>query len=216
MLPFLFGERGGTISFKFLRLWSWTFSKLNFIAYEIDGRENIKLNQSYIYVCNHTSYLDIPGLCLAIPTQFRPLAKIELLKIPIFGWIAQYASITVDRTNKESKAKSLKHLKKILDLGISVFIFPEGRQNRTAKLLQPFYDGAFRIAIETQHPLLPIVVKGAGKLMPPKKYFIQPGKIKIKVLEGIRTDGMAIKDMPVLKSKTRSLMEKELLHMNDI
>jgi 1-acyl-sn-glycerol-3-phosphate acyltransferase len=125
ILPFLFGERYGTISYQFLKLWSWTFSKLNFIRYVITGQNNIKRHHSYIYVSNHTSYLDIPGMCLTVPTQIRPLAKKELKKVPVFGWIVSRAAIIVDRSSNESRRKSMDHLKDVLKKGISILIFPD-------------------------------------------------------------------------------------------
>ena len=210
LLPFLFGEKYGTISYQFLKLWSWTFSKLNFIPYEIVGKENIHPGKAYIYISNHTSYLDIPGVCLTVPTQIRPLAKKELMKIPIFGWIVKPACIIVDRSSNESRRKSMDHLKDVLKRGISILIFPEGTQNRSAEPLAPFYDGAFRIAIETQQPILPLVILGAGKLMPPKKIYIEPGKIKVVAKNEISTEGLTFSDLQALKEKVIAVMTETI------
>lgn len=199
LIPTLFGDRGVAVTYFFLRFWSWVFSKLNAIPYEIVGRENIKKDKSYIYVSNHTSFLDIPGLCLALPGQFRPLAKKELLKIPIFGWIARTAAVIVDRSNHDSRVKSLEKLTRILSKGICILIFPEGTQNRSGETLQPFKDGAFRIALETKQPILPIMIEGAGKLMPPGKFEVYPGKIKITIGQEIQTDSYTAKDIGQLK-----------------
>lgn len=207
LIPFLFGIKGAEVSFFFLKIWSGTFSILNRIPYKISGRENIEKGKAYIYVCNHTSYLDIPGISITIPTQFRPLAKKELKRIPIFGWIAQSACIIVDRSSNESRRKSMDHLKNVLAQGVSILIFPEGTQNRTSNLLQPFYDGAFRIAIETKQPILPMVVRNAGKLMPPGKIHIEPGTIEIKVGKEIKTEGLDMKDTGALKQQVYETME---------
>ncbi|MBX2910966.1 MAG: 1-acyl-sn-glycerol-3-phosphate acyltransferase [Cyclobacteriaceae bacterium] len=211
LVPFVFGDKAASVSFKFLKLWSWTFSKLNFIPYHIKGRENIGKGKAYIYVGNHTSYLDIPGITLTIPTQFRPLAKKELQKIPVFGWIARSACIIVDRSSNESRRKSMEHLKEVLAMGISILIFPEGTQNRTQKRLQPFFDGAFRIAIETKQPILPIVVLNAGKLMPPHKLHIEPGTIRIVVGKEIPTAHLTLKETGTLKQKVFATMEEMIL-----
>lgn len=210
ILPFLFGERYGTISYQFLKLWSWTFSKLNFIRYVITGQNNIKRHHSYIYVSNHTSYLDIPGMCLTVPTQIRPLAKKELKKVPVFGWIVSRAAIIVDRSSNESRRKSMDHLKDVLKKGISILIFPEGTQNRSKDLLAPFYDGAFRIAVETQQPIMPMVIHNAGNLMPPTEFVIRPGTIHIEVLPEIPTTGLTTQDVPALKEKVMALMISKL------
>ena len=177
---------------------------LTFIRYEISGRENIKKGQSYIYTSNHTSFLDLPGLRLAIPTQFRPLAKKELLKIPVFGLIAKVATVMVDRSSNESRKQSIKELKEHIESGISLLIFAEGTQNRTDKPLQPFYDGAFRLAIETQTPIMPIVVINAGKLMPPSSIKLRPGKIK--VIFGTAIDVDENSEIPELKEETFNQM----------
>lgn len=206
LIPFFFGDRFGVISFRFLKLWAQTFSLLNFIPYRIYGGENIKPGKAYIYLSNHTSYLDIPGMCLVVPNQCRPLAKKELLKYPVLGWIIDHASVIVDRSSNESRRKSMDHLKSVLRRGISILIFPEGTQNRTKEPLQPFYDGAFRIAIETQQPILPMIILNAGKLMPPKTLHIEPGTVTIHLRPEIPTDGLTIADVPALKERVRKEM----------
>lgn len=211
VLPFFFGERAGRIGYAFLWIWSWIFSQLTFIRYEFYGRENFAKGKSYIYVSNHTSFLDLPGIRMIIPGQFRPLAKKELKKIPVFGWIAQAATVIVDRSSPESRKKSIDRLKSALKNGISILIFAEGTQNRTKEILQPFHDGAFRVAIDTQQPILPMVVIGAGKLMPPGTIKLKPGKIKIFVGEEIRTEGLTVKEVTALKEKTFSRMQSMIV-----
>lgn len=206
LLPFILGDQYGNISYQFLKLWAWTFSKLNRISYRIYGREHIHTGKAYIYLSNHTSFLDIPGVCLTVPRQIRMLAKKELLKFPVLGWIIRHASVIVDRSSNESRLKSLEHLKDVLRRGISVLIFPEGTQNRSDQPLQPFYDGAFRIAIETQQPILPMVILNAGKLMPPRKAFIKAGAITIIVRPEIPTKGLKFNDIPALKEQVRQVM----------
>lgn len=211
VLPFFFGQRAGRIGYFFLWLWSGIFSILTFIRYKFYGRENFKKGQSYIYISNHTSFLDIPGICLIIPGQFRPLAKKELKKIPVFGWIAQAATIIVDRSSPDSRKKSIDRLKHALKQGISILIFAEGTQNRSKEILQPFHDGAFRIAVDTQQPILPMVVIGAGRLMPPGTIDLKPGLIKIFVGTEIPTAGLSVKDIPALKERTFEQMKRLIL-----
>jgi 1-acyl-sn-glycerol-3-phosphate acyltransferase len=213
VIPFFFGARFGVVGYFFLYLWSWIFSQLTFIRYKFYGTENFKKGKSYIYVSNHTSFLDIPGIRMIIPGQFRPLAKKELKKIPVFGWIAQAATIIVDRSSPESRKKSIDHLKQFLKRGISILIFVEGTQNRTKELLQPFHDGAFRIAVDTQQPVLPMVVIGAGRLMPPGTIKLWPGTIRIYVGKEIPTEGLTSKEVTALKQQTYEVM-RELIIQN--
>jgi 1-acyl-sn-glycerol-3-phosphate acyltransferase len=215
IIPAFFGARAVAVTYFFMKLWSWIFSKLTFIRYEMIGREKITKGKAFIYVSNHTSFLDLPGIAMTIRGQFRPLAKKELLKIPVFGWVTRATCVVVDRASSESRKKSLNYLKKILSLGINILIFPEGTQNRSTELLQPFKEGAFRIAIDTQQSLLPMAVIGAGELMPPGKGKIKPGTIKIIVGDPIPVIGMNQNEIGELKERTVSTI-KELILKNSV
>jgi 1-acyl-sn-glycerol-3-phosphate acyltransferase len=205
-IPFFFGNRFSRVGFAFLWIWSWIFSQLTGIRYKFHGRDKIVRGKAYIYVSNHTSFLDLPGLRLMIPSEFKPLAKKELLKIPIFGWIAKGACVIVDRSSPESRKRSIDRLKRTLAHGIPLLIFAEGTQNRTKEVLQPFKDGAFRIAIDTQATILPLVVIGAGKLMPPSTLKLRPGTIHIYAGEEI--DVREYTETVKLKEKTFEVMTK--------
>ena len=211
VIPYLIGGKASWIGGKFLWLWSWIFSMLTFIRYDFYGQKNFRKGQSYIYVSNHTSFLDIPGLWMIIPGEKKPLAKKELLKIPVFGWIARSAAVIVDRSSGESRKKSMDKLKKILAEGTSILLFAEGTQNRTKEILQPFKDGAFRIAIDTQQPILPMVVVGAGPLMPPGTIRMKPGKVKVIVGPEIPTTGLNAEDQASLKQRTFDAMTKMII-----
>lgn len=206
MIPLLLGPKFSRIGYFFLWLWSWIFSMLTFIRYDLRGRESIQKKTSYIYVSNHTSFLDIPGIRLLIPGEFRPIAKKELLKIPVFGFIVKAATVVVDRSNAQSRKQSIEKLRDILKGGTSILVFAEGTQNRTTEILQPFKDGAFRIAIDTQLPIIPLVVIGAGSLMPPGKMEIKPGNIKVVAGEQISVEGLTTDDVQTLKQKTFDTM----------
>ncbi len=208
IIPFMLGEKFGWLGGKFLWLWSWIFSMLTFIRYDFYGQKNFRKGQSYIYVSNHTSFLDIPGLWMIIPGEKKPLAKKELLKIPVFGWIAKSAAVIVDRSSAESRKKSMDKLKRILSGGTSILLFAEGTQNRSKELLQPFKDGAFRIAIDTQQPILPMVVVGAGPLMPPGTIRMKPGRVKVIVGPEIPTKGLTANEQAALKQKTFEAMKQ--------
>ncbi len=211
LIPPIFGQRAVVVTHFFIKCWSRVYSVLNFIPYEIRHRDRIKRGASYIFVSNHTSYMDIPALVVTIKGQFRALAKKELLKLPIFGWIAQIMCVVVDRSNNESRRKSMDNLKRILSMGISVLIFPEGTQNRTKEMLQPFYDGAFRIAVETQQPIIPVVVLGAGEIMPPGKVFIKPGKIVVVIGEAIPTTGLTLAEVKELRESVFNVMTQMIV-----
>lgn len=210
IIPGFFGPRAVGFSYLFMKAWSYALSWLTFIRYEIRGQERIPKGQAFIYVSNHTSFLDLPGIAMTIRGQFRPLAKKELLKIPVFGWITSVTCVAVDRSSNESRKRSIQTLKTILKKNISILIFPEGTQNRSKEVLQPFKEGAFRIAVETQQTLIPLVVKNAGRLMPPGTVNIRPGKITIEVGEPISVTADRLNEPDALKAHVYATMKMML------
>ncbi len=208
IIPVLLGERFGSISYFVLRLWSLIFSVLTFIPYEIRGKENIDRKASYIFTSNHTSFLDAPGIAMSIPMQFRPLGKKELLKIPVFGIVVKNVCVIVDRSSSESRKQSIKEMKKLLRKAISILIFPEGTQNRTGEILNPFYNGAFRIALDTEQPILPMVAIGAGRLLPPGSLNIRPGKVIMAIGKPIPASEYQDLTIEELREKVFGIMKK--------
>lgn len=199
-----------------LKCWAFGFSLFSFFWVKTLNKHLVNTSKSHIYVSNHGSYLDAIAVCISIPQYFSPLGKIEMAKVPIFGAIYSRVVVMLDRSNKESREASVNSLKALLAQGQSILIFPEGTMNKTAAPLGEFYDGAFRIAIETQTPLMPFVMINNRVLLPrtnPLK--VQPGTIKTIFLGEISVENLTFDDLPMLKEKTYQLMEQEILkHLN--
>ena len=179
VLPLLVSQKGGRISFIFIRLWASIWSFLSGIRYEIHGREFIDIKQPYIYIFNHRSFIDAPIIPIAIQQEVRAIGKKELSKIPIFGFITSRVAVWVDRKDTESRKASVERLLDILKKGISIVVAPEGTRNKTDQTLLPFQKGAFRIAVETGTPIMPMAVIGADKIMKRGSFLLNPGKVKI-------------------------------------
>jgi len=211
IIPFLISQRAGWFTYKVFFLWAWIFSVLTFIQFDIKGKEKIDRGRSYIFIVNHTSFLDAIGIALAIPVQFRTLAKKELLKIPLLGLILKKASIIVDRSSHQSRKVSIDQMKGMLGRGISILIFPEGTQNRTSNPLSNFHTGAFRIAKDTETSIIPVVIKGAGKLMPPSTFSIRPGKVKMMISDEITVDSFDLESIEELTGRVRDIMLKMMI-----
>ncbi|WP_226388746.1 lysophospholipid acyltransferase family protein [Penaeicola halotolerans] len=211
MIPILISDRAGRFSFIFIRLWATLWGYMSGIRFKTYGKEVINLSQPYIYTINHTSYLDAPAIPAAVPQQLRALGKHELGKIPLFGWIVGRFAVWVDRTNPASRLKSIDKLKNVLAKGISILIAPEGTRNNTKNTLLPFKNGAFKLAIETQTPILPMVILHANKLMPRGTFFLKPGVISIYFSEPIPVSGLSLEDVDQLKEKVYNRMEAMIL-----
>ncbi len=205
------GKAATDTIFIFLRIWAGTFRILCFFTVKIKKHAAFDPGKAYIYVCNHNSYLDAIAVVIAIPNSFKPLGKIEMVKIPLFGMIYRRVVVLIDRASKESRARSVEELKTDLAKGQSILIFPEGTMNRGDKPLTDFYDGAFLLAIETQTPLAPMAILNARNLFPRARPFeASPGTITCIFDEPVRVDGLTAKDLEDLKEKVHERMEKIL------
>jgi len=196
----------------FLRCWAFGFSIPTFFWVKTINQHIINRNLPHIYVGNHGSYLDAIAVCLSIPQYFSPLGKVEMTKIPVFGLIYKRIVVLIDRSSKESRAQSVNALKADLAKGESVLIFPEGTMNKTQQHLSEFYDGAFRIAIETQTTLMPFVMINNSALLPrinPLK--ARPGIIKTVFITPVDVKGLTLDDLPMLKQKVFDLMEEAMI-----
>ncbi|QPH38448.1 lysophospholipid acyltransferase family protein [Pedobacter endophyticus] len=200
----IFNERAGRrIAFMFLKFWAYSFSLLTFLWFRAKGSEKINTSRSYIYVGNHTSFLDAVAIVICIPQAFSPLGKIEMLKVPVFGWIYKRLVVMIDRSSRESRDQSVAELRNHLNKGESILIFPEGTMNKTDDLLAPFYDGAFRLAIETQTPIMPFAILNSKAHLPRRNpLLLKPGLIKTVFGEAVEVKGMAAEDLDKLKAKT--------------
>lgn len=165
----------------------------------------------YIVVANHISYLDTLVIFPAIPGYFRALGKKEISKIPVVGFIYKQIVIMVDRSNPHSRAKSLRLLWRVLHRESSIIIFPEGTFNETGATLKDFYDGAFRLAINTQTAIFPMVFPDTVQRWHYSGWWkLWPGKNRVVYLQPVSVTGLTMADLPILKQRVYNLMETEL------
>jgi 1-acyl-sn-glycerol-3-phosphate acyltransferase len=166
-------------------------------------------------VSNHLSFLDAAIIVKTFRKPVRPLGKKEIAAIPVFGFIYRNAIVTVDRDSAADRMKSVRKLKAVLGKGISVLIFPEGTFNETGRPLKPFYDGAFRIAIETQTNVRPVLFLDAYSRMPYGKLFtLTPGISRSVFLPEIDVQGLTTDDIDALKQKVYTIMAEKLREYN--
>jgi 1-acyl-sn-glycerol-3-phosphate acyltransferase len=208
--------KGGNLIFKISRFWADAFFILVGIRHWNIYEEAHDIKQEYIFVSNHISYLDIPMMMKVIRKQhIRILGKAEMSKIPIFGSIYKRGTVSVDRESPEARARSVQRLINFIRKRISVFICPEGTFNMTHYPLKSFYDGAFKIAIETQKPIRPILFLDTYDRLSYKSIFsLNPGKCRGVYLAQTATTGLSVDDVPMLREKIFKQMEEALLRYN--
>jgi 1-acyl-sn-glycerol-3-phosphate acyltransferase len=208
-----FGKRrGGNLICIMAKVWADIWYFIVGIHHENIFETPYEPEQNYIFLANHISYMDIPCLFKAIRKQlFRVLAKEEISRIPVFGFIYSRGAVMVNRGNTEARAKSVRILKSLLKHHISIFIFPEGTFNETGRPLKSFYDGAFRIAIETQTSVKPVLFLDNHALMDYRSLLsLRPGKSRAVFLEEISPEGYNIRQVTQFREKVFSVMETKL------
>jgi len=180
------------------------------IRMQVTGQEKLQAGQSYVIVGNHRSSLDFIVNAHAFPGVFRFLAKQELLKIPVFGFVVRKMCLIVDRSSAMSRARSVVALKQQLAEGWSIFIYPEGSRNRSNEPLAPFFDGAFRIAIQTGAPLAVQTIVNIQEITGRAGNGLRPGVAKVVWEEPIVTLGLSAADIDGLREKVENLMRSRI------
>lgn len=189
------------------KIWMGLFMPLVFCPVRRKGAAHFEKGKTYVVVCNHSSFMDVPVSSPWIPGANKTLAKIEIAKVPLFGTIYKLGSILVNRNDEKSRKESFAAMRETLQLGLHLCLYPEGTRNKQDNHLQPFQDGAFVVAIREQMPIIPALIFNTGKILPPNNHFwAWPSTIPFHFLEPIPTAGLSLSDLPELKEKTWQLM----------
>lgn len=216
MLPFLLisiiSESGYPYFFKMARIWARFILFGMGFYYKIERQEKLLKNKSYMIVANHTSMTDIMLMLVIIKNPFVFVGKQELVKIPLFGFFYKRTCILVDRNSSKSKNEVFARAQSRLNQGLSICIFPEGGvPDDESVLLDEFKDGAFRLAIEHQIPIVPIVFADNKKRFSYTFLSGSPGIMRGKILPFIDTLGLTIERRKDLRDQVRQLIYKGLL-----
>jgi 1-acyl-sn-glycerol-3-phosphate acyltransferase len=195
------------------QIWMSIFLFLIGCSYSVKGKEVFKGIENAVIVCNHNSLIDIPISTPFLPRANKTIAKKSFVYVPIFGWIYQFASVLVDRKDHNSRKESYDKMIWVLNNGLDMLIYPEGTRNKTNEPLKSFYDGAFKLSIEAQKPIIPVVLLNTKKILParPILYFT-PGKIDMHILPAIYPQGH---DKDSLKNAVYDQMANYYLVHND-
>ncbi len=148
---------------------------------EVRGADLIDRSRPHIFVSNHQSTIDIPTLFIALPADFRFVAKKALMYVPVLGWYMWLARfVFVDRGNRREAIASLDRAAAQIRGGVSIAMFPEGTRSESCEVL-PFKKGPFALAMKAGVPIVPVAIEGSGKLMPKNSWNITPGPIRVSI-----------------------------------
>jgi 1-acyl-sn-glycerol-3-phosphate acyltransferase len=194
------------------KIWGWWLFISGGLFVKQVEENPVDWGKPYVVTANHTSYLDIPTLAVKLPMFINFMAKIELARIPVFGIFFRTIDIAVDRKNIRHSVWAFQQAKEqILNDRRSIVIFPEGTIPTTVPKMGRFKEGAFRLAIETQTPILPVTIVGNWIALPDQaKIRFRPAKILQYVHKPIETTGMTLDDVDALKQKVFNIIESKL------
>jgi 1-acyl-sn-glycerol-3-phosphate acyltransferase len=211
ILVLLSDEKYYPTFWKVMRGWAYFLIYGMGFRLKIEKEQEIEPNKSYMFVANHASLLD-PWIMITMsknPILF--VGKKELVKLPIFGFFYKRAVVMVDRNNPKSRKEVYARIKRRLDEGLSIGIFPEGLVPTENVPLAPFNNGAFSISIEYQMPIVPQVYYDAKRLFSWDFFKGRPGTFRVKQHKFIKTEGLTMEDKEALKEKTFNLIYNELI-----
>lgn len=208
---FLFKNNAKTFNlFMCLKVSSPLIMLLSGIWVRVRGKSNLEPNKGYVIISNHQSYMDIFANPTSIPRHniFTFLAKSELGKTPFFGIIAKNLGVLVNRKSMESRKKSYIYMKKVLENGFSIFVYPEGTRNKSNEVLLPFFDGAFKLAKDMNVPIVVNTLVGMKKRNNINRFLdMSPGVLDSYIEKPIETENKSVQE---LKEICIDLMKKRL------
>lgn len=203
-------DRTGAMQHWCARWWCRLVAWSIFARIHVHGTENVREDQNYVYMANHSSLIDIPALFACLPYQFRIMAKKELFYVPFLGWhLLTAGNFPIDRSDPRKTAKSLRGVIDGVRGGKSLAVFPEGTRTPTG-LLQDFKSGAFKIALRAGVPIVPVSIRGTFKLLPKTTLAPRPGRVDVIIGKPIDTRAYSEKTLGELIATTRSAIQANL------
>ncbi len=197
--------------FKLARLWAKIILVGMGFRWLIERDQAPESTQSYMFIANHTSMADIMLMLVSAQNPFVFVGKAELAKLPLFGFFYKRTCILVDRSSEKSRKAVFLRAQKRLKQGLSICIFPEGGVPDEKIILDEFKDGAFRLAINHQIPIVPMTFADNKKRFSYVFFSGGPGRMRVKVHPFLSTEGMTSKDAKTLNEQARSTILAQLL-----
>ncbi|MFO7703422.1 lysophospholipid acyltransferase family protein [Psychroflexus maritimus] len=197
--------------YKLARIWAKAMIYGMGFYPKVSFKSNFEKGKSYVLAANHTSMMDIMMMLYLSKNPFVFVGKKELAKMPIFGYFYKRTCILVDRSDPKSRRSVFEASKKRIQTGLSICIFPEGGiPDDENIILDEFKDGAFRVAIDHQIPIVPISFVTNKKRFPYPFFKGSPGVLQANIHWPIPTIGKDLKDKKMLKKLVRELLLKDL------
>ncbi len=196
--------------FRLARFWAkFILIGMGFI-WKIEREQTPEKDESYMFVANHTSMVDIMLMLVSVKNPFVFVGKKELAKIPLFGFFYKRTCILVDRSSAKSRQAVFLSAQRRLNDGMSICIFPEGLVPEKHIVLDDFKDGAFRLAINHSIPIVPLTFADNKKRFSYTFFSGGPGRMRVKIHKFLKTVDLEIVDTKQLNDKAKTIIYNQL------
>ena len=177
--PWTFISGDIRLLYRMFMFGAWNGVRLAGVRVETVGLDQLDPERTYIFMSNHVSNVDPPILIPLIPKRTSVMVKKELFSYPILGPAMRMGSLVpVDRGNRDAGIAAVKAAKEVVQQGLNMTIFVEGKRSFDRKLL-PFKKGPFYLAMECGVPVVPVTILGTHYIMPKTRFAIKPGTAKV-------------------------------------
>lgn len=200
---------------QFSCFWASLYIWLNpYWALRKKGFKSVDRKKTYVMVSNHMSMTDILILFNSF-LHFKWVSKKSMFKVPLLGWnMALNGYVGIQRGDTDSREKMMGECRRWLKNGSSVMLFPEGTRSPDGKL-QPFKEGAFRLAIETKKDILPLVIKGSHLALPKKSLMLsRQSKMTLTALPPVSIKPYL--EMPTEKAVSKLMADVHRQYENEL
>jgi|SRR6202522_3946308 1-acyl-sn-glycerol-3-phosphate acyltransferase len=165
--------------YRMFMIGAWNGVRLAGVRVQTVGLDKLDPTRNYIFMSNHVSNLDPPITIPLIPKRTSVMVKKELFRYPILGQAMRMGSLVpVDRGNRDAGIESVRIAKQVVQQGLNMTIYVEGKRSFDGKLL-PFKKGPFYLAIECGVPVVPVTITGTHYVMPKGRFAIKPGLVTV-------------------------------------
>ena len=193
------------------KIWGSVFFMTVFMPFSREIRGNIDPKKAYVYCPNHNSMLDIPTIGMSAKQFIVFVGKNSLSKIPMFGYMFNRLHIPIDRNSLRDSYKAFERAKTAILKGRSVLLYPEGGiRTQNPPNMTAFKDGAFRVAIETKTPIVPVTIVNNWKIMFSYDLFLTWRPVSVIYHEPIPTSELTMENLEQLKQQVYHVIHQEL------
>ena len=199
-------DTNGNKAHRFLTYWAKANLVLAGLRVRIEGLEYLDPKQTYIFMPNHASFLDILVAFAYVPHNFRIITKEEIFRIPLMGWALKWSrQIPMDRSNPRKGLASLRQASNLLQEGISIVVFPEGTRTPDGEI-QDFKATLFILPIRSGVSVVPVRIDGTFDALKRGSILLNPVALKITFQQPIPAGSFKDRDRWLYAKKVQEVL----------